>query len=212
MKRYKDCMIVCNADQTPKELMDSIYRVAIEKGYEVKYQTNSLNEETLVAYLNIKGYPYSRLILGITSAEEGVSVLNIVPMPESNVSHIELEMYNEMLDIFTKDVFETIRRMSDNSIVENSEDYTIQDIIPKSFNALNCWLNNFPLSSHQMDTNRWYDFVISLHQNGENLSLEDLAMYLKETYSWNEEDILKIQLRLESHLDLLAYYDDNREC
>lgn len=210
MKRYKDCTLVCKANQTPRQLMDIIYQVSLDKNYTAKIQPSSSNKETMIVYLNYGDFPHSRMVLGVMSDGKGVSVLNIVPMPESGVSHIDLEVYNEMLDVYTKDVFETIRVEYGNEIEGNNEEYTIQEIIPKSFEKLDRWLNNYPLSSHQLDTNRWYDFVISLHQNEEHISLEDMGKYLKDTYSWSEEDVLKIQLRLESHLELLAYYERNR--
>ena len=121
-----------------------------------------------------------------------------------------LELYNELLDMDKSDVFGYISGIQKNEIEENSGNYTIEEFIPNSFEKLNNWLNEYPLSLHQFDINRWYDFVIALHQNKENLPVDILVQYLQEEYNWKEKDVEKIALRLESDLSLLKYYDHNK--
>lgn len=210
MKRYRDCTILCNKNQNTEQLMQEVETTSISKGYKVERTSSIVNNDTLLVNIKIKGFPASNIVLGVYSEGKGVSILNIVPLPESGVSQIDIETYNKILDIFKDDVFLDIQNRLYNSIETNKEDYTIQDIIPKSFEKLDLWLNGFPLSSHQLDTNRWYDFVIALHKSGESLSLDTLGNYVKERYRWSEADITKMELRLESHLDLLEYYDNNR--
>lgn len=210
MKRYRDCTILCNKNQNTEQLMQEVETTSISKGYKVERTSSIVNNDTLLVNIKIKGFPASTIVLGVYSEGKGVSILNIVPLPESGVSQIDIETYNKILDMFKDDVFQDIQNRLYNSIETNKEDYTIQDIIPKSFEKLDIWLNGFPLSSHQLDTNRWYDFVIALHKSGESLSLDTLGNYVKERYRWNDKDITKMELRLESHLDLLEYYDNNR--
>ena len=210
MKRYRDCTILCNQNQKTEQLMLEIKNTIISKGYKAERISSLVNNDTLLVNIQIKGLPASTIVLGAYSEGKGVSILNIVPLPESGVSHIDIETYNKILDVFKEDVFQEIHNRHNNSIETNNEDYTIQEIIPKSFEMLDRWLNGYPLSSHQLDTNRWYDFVIALHNSGESLPLDTLGNYVKERYRWKEEDITKMELRLESHLDLLEYYDNNR--
>lgn len=96
------------------------------------------------------------------------------------------------------------------NIEETSEDYTIEDIIPKSYPAIKRWLDGSPLSGHPHDLHRWYDFVICLHRNEEQISLDTFGKYLKEACKWDDETIDEWELKLESHLDLLEYYDEHR--
>lgn len=210
MKRYRDCTILCNKNQNAEQLMQEVETTSISKGYKVERTSSLVNNDALLVTIKIKGLPASTIVLGVYSEGKGVSILNIVPLTESGVSHIDIETYNKILDIFKDDVFQEIHNRHYNSIETNKEDYTIQEIIPKSFDKLNQWLNGYPLSSHQFDTNRWYDFVIALHKSGESLPLDTLENYVKERCRWKEEDITKMELRLESHLDLLEYYDLNR--
>lgn len=95
-------------------------------------------------------------------------------------------------------------------VEETSEEYSIEDIIPKSYPSLRLWLDGYPLSGHPNDLKRWYDFVISLHRNEERLSLDIFGKYLKETSKWDDDTIDNMELKLESHLDLLEYYDEHR--
>ena len=209
MKRYRDCTILFNKNQNTVQLKQEVENTSISKGYKVERNSSLVNNDTLL--VNIKNIdPASTIVLGVYFEGKGVSILNIVPLPESGVSHIDIETYNKILDKFKDDVFQDIHERLNNSIDTNKEDYTIEEIIPKSFEKLNRWLNGFPLSSHQLDTNRWYDFVIALHKSGESLPLDTLGNYVKERYRWSEADITKMELRLESHLDLLEYYDNNR--
>lgn len=203
-------MLVCNDNQTVEDLMEIVAQVSIEKGYEISRQSSFVNNDTIIVKLTKEGFPQSRLILGYYSEKNGVSVLNIVPTTESGVSEIDCDTYNELLDMYKCDVFGYISDNKNNEIEENLGIYTIEELIPKSFEKLNNWLNAYPLSSHQLDKNRWYDFVIALHQNEENLPVDVLVQYLQEEYNLEEKDVKKIALRLESNLSLLEYYDHNK--
>lgn len=205
-------MLVCKADQTPEDLLSIIEQTSITKGYKLQKITSIVNKDTLIVQFRANDLPYSRIVLGIYSERKGVSIVNIVPMLESGTSGLSPEVYNKILELFKEDVFEQIKKERGNSIETNDEDYSIEEVIPKSFSKLNAWLSGYPLSSHPNDTQRWYDFVISLHVNHERLSLDDFCTYIEENYHWSDDDISKIELRLESHLDLLDYYDDNRKC
>lgn len=205
-------MLVCKADQTPEDLLSIIEQTSITKGYKLQKITSIVNKDTLIVQFRADDLPYSRIVLGIYSERKGVSIVNIVPMLESGTSGLSPEVYNKILELFKEDVFEQIKKERGNSIETNDEDYSIEEVIPKSFSKLNAWLSGYPLSSHPNDTQRWYDFVISLHVNHERLSLDDFGTYIEENYHWSDDDISKIELRLESHLDLLDYYDDNRKC
>lgn len=210
MKRYRDCTLVCNDNQTPEQLLDLVENVALTKGYKVVHNTSIVNSSTLLIKLVSKDLPASNIVLGINKSVNGVSIINIVPLVDSGVTHINIETYNQILELFKDDVFQKVKEDNNNLIVTNNEDYTIQEIIPRSFNRLDSWLNGYPLSFHPSDINRWYDFVISLHKTGEFLSLDILGQYVKERCGWSEEDITKMELRLESQLSLLEYYDEYR--
>lgn len=209
MKRYKDCELKCIDGQSPDELLDVIEQVSISKGYELKRYSTMGDNDTIGVYLKEDGFPFSRLVMSRFFKENSISITNIVPMPESGTSHIDCTTYNKMLDLFRDDVFDFIKEKYGNEIVENNEDYTIQEIIPTSYNTLNAWLSAYPLSGHPLDTKRWYAFVVSLHRSGEELSLDDFENYIKENYNWEDKVLRAFSIKLESELELLSYYDEH---
>lgn len=208
MKRYKDCELKCKKDQSTEELLDIIEQVSKAKGYEISRSPTMGNNDTVAVYIKKHGFPYSRLVMSSSLKQDAVSIINIVPMPESGTSHIDCTIYNQMLNLFSSEVFEQIKEEYGNEIVENSEDYTIQEIIPTSYNALNAWLSAYPLSGHPLDTKRWYAFVVALHRSAEELSLDDFEKYIRENYNWEDEVLSEFSIKLESELELLRFYDE----
>ena len=154
MKRYKDCALVCKYRQPATELLNLVMQVCSKKGYQVDRSSAMTERDTLAVYIHENGLPYSRLIVCANSESNVVAIVNIVPMPESGISHIEYAEYNKLLDLFRDQVFGTINHEQGNKIRENSEEYNIEDVIPKSYTALNTWLNMYPLSEHPLDTKR----------------------------------------------------------
>lgn len=210
MKRYKDCALVCNKKQTPMKLLDIIEKVSTEKKYKVKRYTSFKEDDSLTVYTKEESLPYSRLILILNDKESRVEIINIVPTQESGILKIEYAEYNRLLDIYCSDVFAEIEREYGNMIEQNTEDYSIEDIIPLSYSSLDAWLQAYPLSGHPLDTERWYKFVVTLHLSQEDLPISDFEKYIKEAYNWAEDDISRFSLELESHLALLTYYDNNK--
>lgn len=210
MKRYKDCALVCNKEQNPMALLNIIEQVSKTKGYKVERYTSWKENDSLAVYTQERSLPYSRLILTLNNERSSVDIVNIVPTLESGTSQIGYAEYNRLLDIYRDDVFAEIATQYGNNIEENTEDYAIEDIIPLSYQSLNTWLNAHPLSGHPLDTKRWYDFVVKLHLSGEHLPLSDFKKYIEEAYNWSEDDISRFSLKLESHLELLEYYDNNK--
>jgi hypothetical protein len=90
------------------------------------------------------------------------------------------------------------------SAEETLASYSMEDLIPKSYEKLHLWMSNFPLSHHTFDTERWFDFLIALVDNSEELSSDDLEKYLREQ-NWNENDVQSQVLKYEEEINLLLY-------
>ena len=210
MKRYKDCSLNCSEGQQSMALLDIVMQVSVSCGYTADRYSSILKDDTIAVYVNEDGLPSSRLIICAIDNSDKVSIVNIVPNVDSGISHIECIEYNQILDSFKNKVFCAIKEKYGNTIDENTEDYTIEDIIPLSFPRLNTWLSMYPLSGHPLDEKRWYAFVIALHLNGEYLPLTDFEKYIQENYGWAEDVIERFAIKLESQLELLEYYDEHR--
>ena len=207
MKRYRDCIIHCNENEGANQLLNNIETCTIQAGYKLERYTSFTPNDTMSIRSKDSDKPLSRIVLCSHSEEPRVSVVNIVPLPESGLSQIDETTYNAILDSFRKDVLDVLQRTYGNVVDSNEEDYTLQDTIPLSFPKLQTWLNCYPLSAHPNDTHRFYDFVIALHNNNESISLDDFGEYLREDYKWTENDVYDAELKLESFLDLIEYYD-----
>jgi len=221
MKRYRDYSIKCNSSEEARALLETIVEKC--KTDYPNYQTMILKDEIKKSIpsqelnkmnwiiSNVKELPKSQIVLLNPDYENTkVSIVNIVPTKDSGYSHLSEETYNKILEHFVEEVINDI--CTDNSkytIETNSEDYELEDLIPNSFKKLNTWINEFPLSSHPLDRKRWFDFVISLHQNKdkEDFSITDFQKWIQETNNWNEEVVIDFSIKLEEQLELLKHYD-----
>jgi len=210
MKRFKDCSISCIQGQNADELASLIKEKCIEESYKVEEHTAFRANDTLTVFLNKKEYPICRLILSISTEENCVKIINIVPDRRAGRSSLDKELYNQILDSFKEDIFLSIAERFGNEIYETCADYTIEDIIPKSSESLKTWLGAYPLSGHTYDQVRWFDFLISLIKNNETLGVDDFVQYIKENDAWSEEDVERFELKFEEELALLEYYNERR--
>lgn len=210
MKRYKDCNIISEEGLTCAQVLDVVAEKAFDKKFMISRLSCNRQDDTLWVHFQKIGYPNCRIVISSSESDGSVYVSNVIPNPESGFSHIDIETYNRILDVFIADVLIPLCKDGKFKIEETSEDYSIEDIIPKSYPVLRRWLDGFPLSGHPYDLHRWYDFVISLHRNEEQLSLDTFGKYLREACKWDNDTIDEWELKLESHFDLLEYYDEHR--
>lgn len=209
MKRYKDCKIISSEGLPASQMLKVVEDAARAHSYKTERNSCLRIDDVLMVYFRKPDLPYSRIIVSSSGRDNTLYIVNVIPMPESGVSHITIEVYNKILDTFRLDVLDDLCKDGKFKIEETSEDYSIENVIPKSYSALKHWLDGFPLSGHPYDLKRWYNFVISLHRNGEQLSLDTFGKYLKEACKWDDDTIDEYELKLESHLDLLEYYDEH---
>lgn len=207
MKRFKSCALLCSKSQEITELVELICLICKKKCYDVVKQQTLKKDDTLVVSVNKEKLPLSDLILFVNEEENKVDIINIIPSKKSGLFSLDYSTYNSILDVFKKDVFLEINGCE---IKENQEDYTIQEIIPKSYEKLNTWLEAFPLSGHPLDERRWFDFLIALRKNRETLSIDDFSKYIQENYNWSKKDIERFEFKYEEQINLLEYYDENR--
>lgn len=210
MKRYKECALLCLENQSKEELINIIDEFCERKSYKTEKRQTWTKNDTLVVFINKEELPLSKMILSAPEYENKVLISNIVPTRESGLLSLDYSEYNHILDTFKDDVFVEIKNKYSNIIEENQEDYTIQEIIPKSYKELIKWLNMYPLSGHTLDEHRWYDFLIALKNNKENISVSDFAEFIKENYQWSESDLEKYMFKFEEQTDLLNYYDEHK--
>ena len=96
MKRYKDCTLHCTENQTPCELLDIVMEESKTQSFLTERYSTLDIKDTLAVYIQEEKFPYSRLIICTDTNKNGVSIVNIVPMPESGISHIDYSEYNKI--------------------------------------------------------------------------------------------------------------------
>lgn len=210
MKRFKDCVLLPTHGQSFSELLKIVKDECVNNGIQVDVSSAFINDDTIAAYVDFRNLPASKIVLHSSEDKGGVAILNIVPLPKSGLSMLDIPTYNAILDAFVAKVFSVIVERNGNTIEMNTEDYSLNEIIPISLKYLDRWLNCFPLSHHPLDVHRWYDFLISLIKTNERVGATVLSEYVKEKYNWSEDDLYDLELRFESQLDLLEYFEEHR--
>lgn len=210
MKRFKDCCIYCTQGQSVSDLSHIIKSYCLEHSYEVEEQSTFACNDTLIIMFDTETLPVCKLILSLSKDDALIKIINIVPIHKTGITSLSKELYNEILDTFRDVVLSPIETRYGNKIIESASEYSIEDVIPISSSVLKRWLSAYPLSGHSYDQKRWFDFLISLIDNNETLSLDDFSQYIKENYDWTDQDIETFELKFEEELALLEYYNGRR--
>ena len=154
----------------------------------------------------LDGVPSAVILVWVSEGD--IKVINIVPFNNSTF-RIETEDYNRIIDEFyNKIITPVIDKKYDVEVTAG--DYTLQELIPQSYRSLEQWVHcpgapNAPFS-HQLDLERWFNFLCQLIRNDETLGVDQLEQWLREEVKWPEEIIEETLLKYEEEIDLLDYY------
>lgn len=211
MKRYRDCVVHFNNAMEVTSFMKSIKSKALSMNIETVENRSSVvgsDIDSLDFRIKSNKLPMSRvIILSYKCYRPRIEVANIIPTQASGVTNLNVSTYNEILDIFIDKILSPVCKEFGVRYESNNEQYSIKEYIPKSFEKLDQWLNGFPLSCHPMDEERWFDFIVALVKNGEELSISTFEEYIAETQkSWTRNDIECFSEKLEYSIRLLKYY------
>lgn len=210
MKKFKELIVKCNNHSNAIACLSEVgnkcqqspfgYSEEIEKLYE---QNDKLDH----IHVTLDGVPEAILLLYVS--EDKLKVINIVPFNHS-CDQIEMDDYNRIVSEFEKMI---IRPLFEGRypIISTKEEITMQEIIPNSFKSLNSWVHSPGAPqrpfSHQFDLERWFNFLCTLHINGEELTSGELEQWLTEECHWSEDIVEQTIIRYETERDLLGYYD-----
>ena len=141
-----------------------------------------------------------------------LKVTNITP---NTVGSLGITLYNIILQSFFHDfIANFIDKTWEGSISISGEKISISDFLPSEiYTALENWeslCNKDNPISHPQDLERWMKFVILVHKEDIDLSIEDFSQWLSEDKKWPthlNKQICELEENLEYSLDLLRYYD-----
>lgn len=117
-----------------------------------------------------------------------LTISNIVADPKI-VRDLSVTQYNTILnDFFHNFMSKFIDDRIVNKIVVDGENVSMKQLISEaSYKKLLSWVNTCnqdnPIS-HDFDEKRWFDFLISICDNGDDLSAADLINWLEEDRGW----------------------------
>lgn len=212
MKRYKDVTIICGSDAAALQELVNIKNACVIPEFRFDEEVEKMYEpDDKMAHILVSIQELPQAVLLAWVDEGNIKIINIVPFNHS-VFRIEIEDYNRIIDEFnSKVIAPTI--CGRYEVIVTSGDYSIQDIIPKSFDALNRWTHspgapNAPFS-HQLDLERWFEFLCQMIRNREEIPSGHLEQWLNEEMKWPEEIVTKTIQKYEEEISLLHYYVKN---
>ena len=132
-------------------------------------------------------------------------VANIIPYRHS-FTRISKEKYNKILQSFYDNIMHPL--VNEDNVDFPGADYTVEALIPKSYQQLRLWALACPSSPflHQLDLEKWFEFLCQLQDNNEYLSTGDLEQWLSAELNWNDDLVEETILHYEHDTDLLRYY------
>lgn len=211
MKRYKDIVIDCSDSKTAIKELDSIKNACILPEFTHNEELEKMyapDDNMAHILVDIIGLP--KAVISVWANDSKIKVINIVPF-KGSVSQIEVDIYNQMIDCFYTKILKPVF-INRYKINISSDDYTLKEIIPKSFEALNRWTScpGAPGSpfSHPSDLELWFEFLCQMTINREELFSDQLEQWLREEKSWPDDIIHETILKYEEEMYLLKYYDN----
>ena len=140
--------------------------------------------------------------------EKQLRVSNIVPL---NKSELSFDEYNQILTEFTnKFVSENVGKLGlDIEVTAGILDIFeyLSDDSYRKLEAFSGGANKSTGTSHPMDQNRWFSFLVSAHKEKADLCAVDLERWLIEQEEWPADVATRIIIQYEQQRELLNYYD-----
>lgn len=209
MQRFRNITIHCENEDAAMQMLQEIMSACNQPPFVYEKDDARLQYDKTIRIISTHNYTSEAVIIVIASGSD-VKVINIIPHKRS-VFRIDKNEYNTIMDYFKTEVIDKV--VKDKEIVFPPAEYTMESLIPKSYQQLERWATcpgapNAPFS-HPNDLNRWFDFVLALFRNDERdkLSSGDLEQWLEEK-NWDEEVIEETILHYEHDTDLLDYFNN----
>jgi hypothetical protein len=146
--------------------------------------------------------------LTLWSQPDGYKVTNIVPLELGRLGYTR---YNAILQDFEQQLAGPAAQQVGFRVKMTAARESIEDwLSPKAAQAL--WrfsraANKSTGSSHPLDRERWFLFLIEAHAANGPLDTDTLARWLVEVEGWDDESANELAIEYEFGLDLLSKYD-----
>lgn len=135
-------------------------------------------------------------------------VSNIIPRDKGELSIVQ---YNRILnDFYERFVRSAAEEIGVNGIL-SSDEMKLEDLISheaaKKLRTFSSCANRSTGSSHPMDRERWYDFLVTVHREDNKLGYDILFRWLVEEEKWPEEIAHDLIIEYEFAGGLISFCD-----
>lgn len=173
-------------------------------------QQYARDSEDILVFRRAEGGTCRAAGLTLWGTPDGYYVPNIVPIEPGRLTHDE---YNAILDDFITAVASPIVAqfdfVIDASVGQQGLDDWLSPDVAEMLRRFSVLANKSTGSSHPMDRDRWFAFVVGIHRTGADFDGEKLARWLHEVERWDEDSAHELSAEYENYLDLLKYYDEH---
>ncbi|WP_417742877.1 hypothetical protein [Salipiger sp.] len=180
-----------------------------EQEANLKEHAVGMRQEDILVFEYV-GNTLPKATLTLWQRGNSFTVTNIVP---AEVGDLGVKLYNDLLVCFVAEVVDkaTIRdqlALTLTDDVRGLDTWTSSEAADalRRFSAL---ANKSTTNSHPDDRERWEEFVIEAHRNGDNLPVDVLMQWLVEVDGWSETSANKLGIEFEQGISLLGAYDAN---
>lgn len=210
---FRDLTI--GSDHVPlDEIRASLLGVATQEwGHNEEQEANLKDHAVGMRQEDILVFEYSGDTLPkatLTLWQRGTSytVTNIVPF---EVGELGVKLYNDLLVCFVAEVVDkaTVRGQLALTLTDDVRglDTWTSAVAADALRRFSALANKSTTNSHPNDRERWEEFVVEAHRNGDNLPVDILMQWLIEVDGWDETSANKLAIEFEQGISLLGAYD-----
>ena len=171
-----------------------------------KQLSRSAGEDTdILAFQREAGDGLAAATLFLWSRPDGYKVSNIVPLEVGDLGYTR---YNAILHDFQQRIAEPAAQQVGFQVKTTPACQSLEDwLSPKAARALQLFsraANKSTGSSHPLDRERWFQFLIEAHLANRPLDTRTLARWLAKVEGWDDENANELAIEYEFGLELLS--------
>lgn len=153
------------------------------------------------------GERLAALVALVARDDRVMYVSNIVPR---DVSELKYDQYNYILDEFADKCVMPVADKMNLRVIRSSGQATLESWVSpdtaKKFHTFSALANKSTGTSHPNDKERWYEFIIAVVRNHDNLHSSSLARWLVEEDGWDADTAEAMAIEYEQEIGLLKHY------
>jgi hypothetical protein len=211
MKVFQDLELRGNRESLTNLMEDIRSRLSDgwERAEEVEHHySGDIGRETFCFSCTKIGDRESATLFLVQSEPDLFHVSNIIPRDKGELSIVQ---YNRILnDFYERFVRSAAEEIGVNGIL-SSDEMKLEDLISheaaKKLRTFSSCANRSTGSSHPIDRERWYDFLVTVHREDNKLGYDILFRWLVEEEKWPEEIAHDLIIEYEFAGGLISFCD-----